>query len=86
MTGQSHVFQGFANMVCLFFWSTLEGIFHLFLDLPATSDSGASGTLKIVRIRAWPSLFYLLLMMHLKNSGVMKMPLAMSQLQEDGLF
>jgi hypothetical protein len=32
--------------------------YHFLLDLPATSESGASGTLKIVRIRAWPRLFF----------------------------
>ena len=34
-----------------------EDIFHLVLDLLATSESGASGTLKIVRIRAWLNFF-----------------------------
>ena len=45
-------------MVCRFL-VLVEDVFYHFvpLDLPATSGSSASGTLKIVRIRAWPSCF-----------------------------
>ena len=48
-------FGGLRIWYVFLFWSTLEDIFDFLLDLPATSDSGASGTLKIVRIRAWLS-------------------------------
>ena len=60
-------FGGLRIWYVFLFWSTLEDVFHFLLDLPATSDFGASGTLKIVRIWAWPSFFYLLLMMYLKK-------------------
>lgn len=48
-------FGGLRIWYVVLFWPSI--FFDLVLDLPATSGSGASGTLKIVRIRAWLGFF-----------------------------